>query len=143
MPKLPLTVEKEIPLNLPIDENPEQDAFAKIRLATIDEEEIVSDLTRRIARTYNQDGSQTVQLQYSNLALRRLQAYSTMTDCNLMDQDGKFLFKFARVDGVMRSAMTQAEFNAAWGKLPASWASRIVLAVFEVNPSWNPANQGF
>lgn len=141
--QLPLPVEKEIPLNLPIDEDPGQDAFVKVRLATVEEEHSVSELTKNVTRQYNADGSMNVTFLYSNPDLRRLQVYLTMTDCSILDESGdKPLFRFQRDGGIMRSAMSRAEFNAAWGKLPTNWANAIIRAMFAVNKSWDPLYQG-
>lgn len=54
-------------------------------------------------------------------------AFQTMTDCNILDENGKPLF----VEGMNWDA-----FAIAWGKLPPAARDEIGVKIGEVNPHW-------
>lgn len=153
---LPIPLEKKVPLNLPTDEDPAQIAEVSVRQATMSEQEQIADLISRDQRVYEYDENEKVAKQrfqsgYNYLELRRLQAYLTLTACNLDLPDAsdptniekaKPLFRFQRIDNKMRVSMTPSEFQTAWGSLPNHWVEAITNAVYEVNPQWNPSIRG-
>jgi len=61
--------------------------------------------------------------------LMRIEAYLTMVDSNILDENSNPLFK---------PGMTEGEFMNAWGKLPQIVAYEIHEKVLEVNPDWIP-----
>jgi hypothetical protein len=79
---------------------------------------------------------------FNALELHRLDVRLTMADCNIIDEEGKPLFKFAK-DNKGRSylSMTDPEFDKAWGLLPIDVADEIYEKVIEVNPSWSPSGE--
>lgn len=54
-------------------------------------------------------------------------AFQTMTDCNILDENGKPLFT---------EGMTWDAFTVAWGKLPPAARDEIGVKIGEVNPHW-------
>lgn len=153
---LPIPLEDRFPLDLPTNEDPDQAAYVGVRQATNEEEAAVSRLASNTSRNYNPDGSQSVKFNYSQYDMQVLQAYSVMTDCNLMlpdtdrfpddpdkaEENAKPLFTFRRIDGKMRVDMSGADFEKAWGKLPSHWAQAIMEKIYKINKKWSPNYTG-
>jgi hypothetical protein len=60
-----------------------------------------------------------------------------MTDCNIIGEDDKPLFKFAK-DGKGRSYLEDVSaFQLAWDSLPTEICQEIHDKVLILNPSWN------
>ncbi len=71
--------------------------------------------------------------------LKRIEAYLTMAECNILRENGKPLFKFKKTGPAPYIDMTDSEFEEAWGQLPQDIAEEIHDKVLEVNPDWqNP-----
>lgn len=68
--------------------------------------------------------------------LARLEARLTVIDCNLEDENGKRLFNTSSEPGAQKLAMSAAQFEEAWGKLPLDVAEEIHKKVLEMNPQW-------
>ncbi|MGW8180956.1 MAG: hypothetical protein ACWGQW_19675 [bacterium] len=70
------------------------------------------------------------------LRVERKDTFLTISGCNIMVEDKKkkpiALFKFE--DGKL--AMSEAEFQDAWGQLPRLVAREIHMKVLDVNPTW-------
>lgn len=145
-----LPVERMIKLNLPVDENPDQDAYVKIRPATQREVEQRDLLNAEQSSVLSgQTGQIEIKRHFSYAEQQREEVYLTLADSNLEWQDPRTpeasspLFRFQRnADGKMRVNMTRDEFASAWGILPENWATAIHSAVLEVNPQWNPSFRG-
>ncbi len=144
---LPLPTEVTVPLNLPVTEDPDQEAYVKVRPATTAEQIMISEFAaKRESQTINGTAI-TYKSDFSLAAIRRLQVYTTLAGCNLMERDPKFpddvdklkpIFDFKRSEGKMRFDGTEEEFNRIWGKLPSHWTDAIIDAVMSANPQWNP-----
>jgi hypothetical protein len=143
--RLPVPEEKTVLLNLPIEQDPEQQASVKVRQATVGEQEALAELGATETRVFDQTTGRMTEIRarYNLLEIRRKQAYLTLVDCNLSNVDGSPLFPFKiAADGRMRVDLSEADFSKRWGLLPPEWAAKIVEAVFEANPQWNPDRQG-
>ena len=142
---LPIPIERKVALNLPVDEDPEQEATVTVRQATQAEVEARAELNAETSRVFR-SGQQAVEVKarFSYEEARRLEVYLTLSGCNIdipdeSHKDGKRpLFTFKKQSGKMRLNMTEKEFEEAWGQLPAHWAEAIHQAVLSVNPQWNP-----
>ena len=145
---LPPIREKTVKLHLPLDQDPDQEAYIKVRHATTAEQEQVADLMASENLLLNQDGSPSgVEGRVSMMALRRLQSYLTLSDCNFVDPDPDHpqdrskdtpVFTFRNIGGKMRYDGNEEKFKAAWGTLPEDWSAAVVEGVLEVNPQWLP-----
>lgn len=143
---LPVPEEKKVKLNLTLDEDPTQEAYVVVRQATVAEQERLATLSSNDSREYLPGGSVRVQSSYNMLEMYRTQCYITLTDCNLFFPDPEFpddenkykpLFTFHRDNGRMCVVQTTQEFKDQWGKLPSTWAEKIIEAVWSVNPQWD------
>lgn len=81
---------------------------------------------------------------FSQFELMSTEVYLTMVDCNILDTNGKQLFKF-RQDPKGRTYldMTRQEFEEAWGLLESEVADEIWEKVREVNVRWRPAGEAY
>jgi len=70
--------------------------------------------------------------------VRREEAYLTLVDCNLLDPEGKLLFKSSKSknDDHPRLVMDKQAFYQAWGLLFPDIAQEIIEKIHEVNPQW-------
>lgn len=87
---------------------------------------------------FDDEGNQTyTAVEKRNIVrIRRKDAFLTMTGCNIkIEKDGKeeLLFKFK--DGKL--AMSEDEFEQAWGMLPSLPCREIHRFVLELNPDWS------
>lgn len=70
--------------------------------------------------------------------LQRVEAYLTMTSCNVEAADGGHLFKFKQSrSGFPMLDMSEEDFELAWGRLPSEVADEIHNCVLAVNPMWS------
>jgi hypothetical protein len=62
----------------------------------------------------------------------------------IVDEAGNELFRSKEtVDGLsIKAAMSETEFNRAWNLLPPEMAAEISECVLQVNPTWDPEQQG-
>lgn len=135
-------------LYLPVDDDPEQEAYVEVRPATQHEEELRSRLTLEQRRVYRTETSELEIFGGHSYAYQMMyEAYLTLSGCNIKVSDPDnpdalvSLFKFSvnRSTRKMQPAMTEQEFALAWGTLPSSWAKSIHDAVLKVNPNWDPS----
>jgi len=93
---------------------------------------------QRIMGLQQDDSSYKLQQNWSNEELKRMEAFLTLVDCNLLDENDDPLFKFkkSKSDGKQYLDMTTQSFAEAWGKLPPIIAQEIHDKVLEVNLTW-------
>jgi len=92
---------------------------------------------QRVMKARTEDDSFTLQSNWSNEELKRTEAFLTLVDCNLLDENDKSLFKFKKdKSGKQYLDMSNYEFAEAWGKLPPVIANEIHEKVVEVNLTW-------
>ena len=70
--------------------------------------------------------------------LHRIEAFCTMSACNILDIGDKQLFKFK--DG--KVDMQENEFRIAWGKLDPMVVDEIHEKILEVNLTWGNRGEG-
>ena len=86
--------------------------------------------------TVGEDNEISYNSDWTMLELKRTEAYLTLVDCNIQDENGKPLFKFKKKGDTQILNMTEAEFAIAWGKLLPMIIDEIIGYVHEVNVSW-------
>jgi len=70
-------------------------------------------------------------------ALKELEVWLCLIECNLLDEDGKsLLFPSRKVGSNTELAMNKNQFIRAWGRLFPDIAAEIHGKVLEVNPLW-------
>jgi len=70
-------------------------------------------------------------------ALKELEVWLCLVECNLLDEDGKsLLFPSRQVNGHAELALTKRQFMMNWGKLYPDIASEIHAKVLDLNPLW-------
>ena len=145
---LKLPVEKKIFLNLTTEDDPEQDTYVVVRQGTQKDVERRADQTADASRIYRGTDEVEIRTRWSLEEQKRLEAYLTLVDCNIVlvddtdDTKTHALFKFQKINGRMSIAMTEEAFKAAWGQLNETWADAIHNAVLQMNPQWNPNWKG-
>lgn len=145
---LSLPLEKKITLYLTDEdsntENPDESTFVVVRQATQREVEKRAELTADASRIFREGSSEIeVKQRWSIEEQKRLEVYLTLANCNIgapvsEEEKPHNLFKFTKKNNRGYIAMSEEEFNEAWGLLPAEWAEQIHEAVLVVNPQWNP-----
>jgi hypothetical protein len=93
---------------------------------------------------FTDDGSVYELVQTLNTPeLHRIEAFLTLTDCNILDEDDTPLFTFSQNEkGHSYLDMTNADFEAAWGLLPMDVTEEISEKVRTMNPKWKgPAGE--
>lgn len=149
--KVPLST--RIMLDLPTDEDPDQDTYVEVRQASQRDVEAINDLSAEVTRVFSGKNNESVSLKskWSQAERERTQVFYTLADANIGSEEVDLktkeartvpLFRFQRIDGAMRICQTQDEFNKAWGKLPPHWARAIHNAVLALNPQWDPESAG-
>jgi hypothetical protein len=134
--KLTAPVEQEFVLERTDKQYGTEGTTVRIRQATQRDHErrakIYSTLIRRIEE--NELGNESVSFiqHFSFPELMRIQAMLTVIESNIEDENGKPLFW---------RGMSDVEFNASWGKLPAIVAIEIHDHVLELNPDWMPQGE--
>ena len=96
---------------------------------------------QRVFKAQQEDeegNSFTLRSNWTNEELKRTEAFLTMVDCNLLDEDDKPLFRFKKRKGDDKQYldMSTHEFSEAWGRLPPIIANEIHEKVLEVNLTW-------
>jgi len=66
--------------------------------------------------------------------IRMLEAFLTLADCDICEDDGSPLFRFENE----AISMTYEEFQLAWARLPGEYQDGIVSCVCAVNLLWVP-----
>lgn len=145
---LSLPLEKKITLYLTDEdndeENPDESTFVVVRQATQREVEKRAELTADASRVFR-EGSKEIEVKqrWSIEEQKRLEVFLTLAGCNIgapVEEGEKAhnLFKFIKKNNRSYVAMSEEEFNDAWGLLPAEWAEQIHEAILVVNPQWSP-----
>lgn len=89
-------------------------------------------------RSYDPETGQDQVVQRLNVEkLKRLEAYLSISECNIEAENGKPLFRFKGG----KLSMTELEFDKAWAKLPLVIATEIHEKVLEVNPTWDAGGE--
>ena len=99
---------------------------------------------RQMTMTQVIDSSRPQEIMYRDFvtmkSLYRYEVFLTLSDCNILDSDGKPLFRFSVAGNRRVLDMSEANFNDAWNQLDEVVALEIIDFVHEVNISWK--NQG-
>ena len=114
--------------------NEEGSTTIRIRQASQSSVEEIDELYALIQRKYEDKnpGEVVISQRWSIQALRRVQAFHSIIQCNIEDENGKLLFN----DDVMKDPK---KFQTAWGKLPPAIVDEIMEKIYIVNVSWGPA----
>ena len=140
-------LQKKVQLDsVPSDLDPDRTMFVVVRQATQREVEEREELFATTTQKFTAGTSAfEVEQRYSYAEQKRKETYLTLADCNIVIEDdseksgARPLFTFAkRKDGKMAVAMSEDEFELAWGLLPAVIADAIHDAVLQINPQWDP-----
>lgn len=123
--------------------NTDDPTLVRIRQATR------GDIEKRDQRSFSMtqiiDQAAPSQMMYRDFitiaSLRRYEVFLTLVDCNIIDQDGKPLFRFRIDNGRRKLDMTEAEFNASWSMLDETPALEIIKFVHEMNVSWKNSGE--
>ena len=118
-----------------------------VRQASEDENIQRADLFAKSERIFGDDevGEVRVKQEYNRRKLHRKEAYLTLASIsNLTDENGDELFKVKETKNgtSISKGMKEAEFNEAWGLLPATITEEIVGFVHAVNVTWDPDHKG-
>ena len=113
-----------------------------IRQATQRQNELRQDLFAEYTQIMNFSKPQD-EMEYKSswnfMKLMRKEVYLTLVGSNLVDVDGKDLFKFKTDKSGSVLNMTESEFARAWGSLTDDICREIHEKVLEVNVTWqNP-----
>lgn len=144
--RIKFSKEVTVKLNLPEEVDPEQSATVKVRQASAGDEakrqERVNGPQTRIYSPETDDVK--VLYEFNPYYIRRLEAYLTLTGCDLEFEDpakDEFVpvFRFKTLaSGAGRLDMQEEEFNERWDQLPTEVTDAINDAVWEVNQHWKP-----
>lgn len=104
----------------------------------------LGDLFAEQTQIWDTEDGDTIKLQkkWNPEELKRERARVTITGCDLVWDDDSPIFRFREGKNGPELAMSQVEFNTAWGALPPEVSQEIYEAVVEMNPSFNPAKSG-
>lgn len=73
-------------------------------------------------------------------ALKELEVWLCLVECNLLDEDGKaLLFPSRQTNGRSELALSKRQFIQNWGKLFPDIAAEIHAKVLDINPIWRGA----
>lgn len=139
--KLNPPIEKTFTLDKVDEKYETMGTVVTIKQASQGEHKKRSDIYANLLTRFQRD-SDTVEVvqRFSPPELQALEVRLVMTDCNIIGEDDKPLFKFGK-DGKGRSYIEDiAAFQKAWDLLPVEVCEEIHAKVLEVNPSWG--NQG-
>jgi hypothetical protein len=118
----------------------------RVRQATQAAHERRAQIFSEVARVIKQndpliDQSIEIRQRWSLEELKRLEVFMTLVGCNILNEDGNPLFRFAKRGGRTELAMSEMDFNRAWGQLPPDVAQAIYECVLEVNLDWSPLGE--
>jgi hypothetical protein len=127
--------------------DPDGEATVSVRQAREGETQERLEMLSTITRVYEEAGLGTMKLQQSvnRRKLMRREAFLTLASITgIVDEEGAEIFSSRdTVDGQsIRGAMSEATFNMAWDRLPPEVVTEIIGFVYDVNPTWDPENQG-
>ena len=121
-------------------ENEGDPTTVTIKQAAQHEHERRQQLFSTLERRYNEAQPEEVALvqTVSFEELKRQEVFLTLVESNIEGPDGEVLFPSRKNKaGHPELAMTSAQFNQAWGKLPPSVANEIHDKVVAVNIIWS------
>lgn len=99
--------------------------------------EVFAEVTRVLSQKNTDDDSMELKSMWSWEKLKRMEVYLTLVGCNILDKDGKDLFKCKKGrDDIPYLDMTVSQFTLAWNDLYPEIADEIHDKVLEVNPTW-------
>jgi hypothetical protein len=136
--KLSPPIEKTFTLDKTDEKYETSGTFVTIKQASQGEHKKRSDIYANLLTRFSKKDDDTVEVvqRFSPPELQALEVRITMTDCNIMGEDDKPLFKFAK-DGKGRSYVEDVvAFQHAWDSLPIDVCTEIHDKVLEVNPTW-------
>jgi hypothetical protein len=136
--KLSPPIEKTFPLDKTDETYASKGTQVTVKQATQGEHKKRSDIYANILTRF-QRNSDTVEVaqRFSPPEMQALEVRLTMTDCNIIGEDDKPLFKFAK-DSKGRSYLEDVSaFQLAWDSLPTEICQEIHDKVLILNPSWN------
>lgn len=96
---------------------------------------LFSNIVRELSSNDEADMVRLIQ-RFSFEELKRIESYLTMAGCNILDENGKPLFRFDA-----KGRIPEGKFNDAWGQLPPLVAEEIHEKVLEVNVDWQPEGE--
>lgn len=144
-----------IPIQQTFNLESDEDGIASVTIRQAREGEQVErqDFFSRVSRVYEDpllgniglSGRIRLETEQNRLRLLRKEAYLTLARVsNITLSDGNELFRTeTTVDGPsVRAAMTEDEFNRAWGLLPSEVAAEISQYVHDVNVQWSDDPNG-
>lgn len=144
-----------IPLMETFDLTTDEDGKSSVTVRQAREGEFLErmDFFSKITRVYEDpmlgaiglSGNLKLQVEQNEKRLRRKEAYLVLARVTgIVLDDGSELFRSKDgVDGAsIKDAMSEEEFNRAWGKLPEATALEISKYVRSVNPDWSPEGSG-
>jgi hypothetical protein len=131
----PLTKKHELK-----ESDPTGDTFVSFRQATTQDHIERGDLFSEASRVYkNEFSTDIVEVRQNIPVLKvwRKEAFLTMIDCNILGENGEPLFQFSpNGAGTPLLAMTEGQFEDAWGKLPFEVSAEIHSKLLITNPAW-------
>ena len=136
--KLSPPIEQTFPLDKTDETYTSKGTQVTVKQATQGEHKKRSDIYANILTRF-QRNSDTVEVaqRISPPEMQALEVRLTMTDCNIIGEDDKPLFKFAK-DSKGRSYLEDVgAFQLAWDSLPTEVCQEIHDKVLVLNPSWN------
>jgi len=97
---------------------------------------LFSQVIREMSRNESEDVVRLIQ-RFSFEELKRIEVFLTLTACNILDENGRDLFKFNS-----QGHIAESDFNAAWGVLDPDIAQEIHECVLDLNVDWRfPAGE--
>lgn len=138
---------KSLPLSetFSLESDPEKQATVTVRQAREEEHIRRQDLFSRITRVYENENESAynrvrIEMDQNSLRLRRMECYLVLEDVSgVLNESEKELFQSTGgVQGkLVRNAMSQGEFERAWGMLDEETATEIHGYVMKMNPMWD------
>lgn len=117
-----------------------ESSYVIIREATHSENRQRSSLFAEITRVMDPTGKYPnqikIQQSLNSDELIEMDIYLTLSGSNLLDENGKDLFRFKKVGSIMKVDMTEREFKDAIGKLEDRVVDEIHEKVALKNPDW-------
>lgn len=122
--------------------DPEGKADVTIRQATVEGVSLRASMFSETVREWDEEEPTKVRLhsRWNRYDQQRKEVFLTLSGAtNIVDENGDDIFKF---DTKGRLAMSETQFNEAWGYLPVGLAKEIHGYVLDMNPVWDPDASG-
>lgn len=123
-------------------ENDGEPTTVTIKQARQHEHQLRQDLFAKVRRTFNtgrdaDPNKVTLEQEISLQQVHQLEAWLTLCECTIVDENGKALFPSKKdKDGKPYLNMNRDQFNQAWGMLFPDIADEIIQKIRVVNPLW-------